>query len=993
MLPRLSVFLFAICLSASAGVNVPARYSGTPIVQVFTEREVPGSPQTRCILAHPNGLIYVANVEGLTEYDGATWRMIGGTAGLIVHNVAADATGRVWYAATDEFGLLSPDATGTLVAQPLQAKLPEEDRKVGHVLRMLVHGETAFFVTQGAKGFVARADARGGVVELSLPAGERAVNVFLKDDAVHVIGTAAVYRVDGNRLVPEPSAQFLTKLGVQSIWPRDTESVWVVAADGLRVWRGGAAALVSDDVRAVLQGDRVTCGCPLANGTFALGTEKHGALIVEAASGRVLADYAGDAAFGAISSTIVAVAADTDGGLWLARFAGVTRVQAISPVALHHDVQGRVQAMAMDRGQLYVATTLGVFARERTTGKFAKLPDVPGDSWVLLPTEDGLIVGGLDLRLLRVDGTVEIIERERLLFRSALRLRRDPDRLVACTGPGLVRVYRRVAGHWRFEAELPNVRASLFPIVEDDAGWLWMTRNRLEVVRLDWREGVRLDAKLEPVGATLGLPDTTTRSRVWLFLLDGRVEVTNWQGLWRHDAATDRFVPETRIAGLDTARWSRAFPLSDGSLWLANTREQDVPAIARRNGPDQWQLEPMRYTGVEVIRPMEVCDDPAEKTVWLGYFGLASVDRAGPGLHTHAPEVHLRRIADGGQRVLWGGAGVPNLPALMARQNRLRIDYMATELQPDAFAATTAEYRTRLEGAERDWSPWSGAAYHDYANLPAGRFTFQVQARARGEVGPVTAFAFTVLPPWWRTWWFRAVASLVAVGAIVGLTRWLGLRALKRRVARLEAESAVERERLRLARDLHDEVGAGLGRVILFAGEAERAKGDPAQLSASLGRVRAAAQELVQHAREIVWAVSPQNDTVGSLVERLGDYAEQTLRAAGIACRFELDENPGEIPLSSEARHSLFLAVKEALHNCVKYAGAREVRLSAHVEKGTLTIVVADDGNGFAPGERRGSGHGLLNIVARAEALGGKADITSTVGEGTKVTIGVPIEK
>ncbi len=620
---------------------------------------------------------------------------------------------------------------------------------------------------------------------------------------------------------------------------------------------------------------------------------------------------------------------------------------------------------------------------------------------MLLSTEDGLIVGGPDLRLIRDDGRVEVIERERLLFRSALRLRRDPDRIVACTGPGLVRVYRREQGRWRFEAGLPKVRASLYPIFEDEAGWLWATRNRIDVVRLDWREGVRFDATLETLGPARGLPDPTRDpARLSLFLIDGAAEVSSASGLWRHDATADRFVPETRIAGRDPARWSRAWPLSDGSLWLASTHEKDPSAIARRTGPGAWRLEPLAHTGLEAIQPLEICDEPAARTVWIGHLGLASFDLDWRGAHApaSAPVTRMRAITASAGRILWGGAGAPFAAPLPAKQNSLYFDFAAPVHQPDVFGRADAQYRAKLDGFEQEWSVWGEGFRRRYSNLPPGSFTFLVQARdTAGREGPVTRFGFVLLPPWWRTWWFIGLEAMVGVVAVASVTRWYAQRVLRRRLALLEAQSAVEHERLRLARDLHDEVGSGLGRVILFAEEAERERADPAQLTASLARVRASAKELSQHAREIVWAVNPQHDTLASMIERLGDYVEETLRAAGIACAIEVPP-AAKIPpvsLGSEARHSLFLAVKEALHNCVKYSGATTAEFRLAIVGNDFVVTLRDHGRGFVPGERAlgGTGHGLPSLAVRATVLGGRAEIASEPGQGTTVTLRVPLAK
>lgn len=990
--------------SAGDGASGPPfaprpRFAGQPMVRLFDEREIPGSFQTRAVLVHPGGLVYVANTGGLAEYDGETWRLIAGTEGKIVHQVMADATGRIWYSATDGFGWLAADARGELTARPLHGELPPDDRAVGHVLRMAVAGDSAYFVTQGARGIVARADAAGAVRALVPPDGERATAVFGHAGAVYVLTAKSAWRLAEDRFTAAPEAQVLATLGVVSVWPGPEGGAWVVSAAGLRRWTGGQAPLVSAELSALLGTDRVSCGCPVGEGLLALGTDLHGVVLVEAATGAVRAVYADDRTLGAGGASITGVTADRDGGLWVSRFGGVSRLQVGSPAAVHGGaggVRGRVQATAFHRGRLHVATTLGVFVRDPAGGKFSPLPGVPGDTWVLLPTEDGLIVGGLDLRLLRDDGGISVIEPERLLFRSALRLRRDPDRLVACTGPGQVRVYRRERGVWRFQAALPKVRASLFPLHEDEAGWLWATRNRLEVVRLDWRDGLRWDALLETVGPALGLPHTVdSRTTVGLFLLDGRAFATSDRGLWRHDPATDRFLPETRIAGLDPQRWPRAFPLGDGSLWLANRHPGDPSAIARRTGPESWVLEPIAYTGLEAIRPLEVCDDPAAGTVWIGHLGLASFDRTWRGERAAPPVARLREISSLSTGPWWRGAGEPPATPFAPAQNAFAFAFAAPAFQPDAYGEATNFYRTRLVGFDRDWSPWSRSAGSDYGNLPPGRFTFQVQARDRaGREGPVAEYRFGVLPPWWRTWWFLGLAGGAGVGIVAAITRWYAQRVLRRRLALLEAQSAVERERLRLARDLHDEVGSGLGRVMLFADEARRGLDDRTRAAAALERLRGAAQDLLTHAREIVWAVNPGNDSLASVTERLGDYVQETLAAAGIACDVRLPA-PAALPavsLGSEARHGLFLAVKEAVHNCVKYSRAPTAEFSVAIEASALVVTLRDHGVGFVAGTvaATGTGHGFPGIVARAAGLGGRADIVSAPGQGTTVTLRVP---
>jgi hypothetical protein len=1022
----LSGTAFSLCAVSLLCGAIPPRYSGSPIAQVFTERDLPGSPQTRSVLAHPNGLIYVGNTEGVVEYDGSSWRSIPGTGGIITHNVAADDTGRIWYSGTGEFGFLIADENGALIAHPLQTQLAPEDGDVGHVLRMLVHGDEAYFVTQGARGFVAVAGPRGEVRKLSTAVNERPVSLFLHEGAVHVITTVAVYRIDGAKLIRVPDAQELVNVSVRSVWPTaavvDTPpgssaattppkpAAWVVSSAGLRLWRDGAAPLVSNDVEQLLEDDRVSCGCPLGDGTFALGTERHGVLIVDGASGRVLAHYDDDGGLGSASSTIVALTLDAEGGLWLARFAGVTRIQVRTAAALHHQtvggVRGRVQAFAFHGERLHVATTQGVFVRNPASGRFDPLPDAVGDTWVLLPTEDGLIVGGVDLRLLRNDGGVDIIEPARLLFRSAARLRRDPDRILACTGPGLARIYHREQGRWRFEATLPNVRASLYPLIEDDDGSLWATRNRLELVRLDWREGMRLDAKVEPMGRANGLPFAgDNRTRIRIFLLNGRIEVTTRDGVWRHDSTRDRFVPEERVEGLDLSRWSRPYPLSDGSLWFTNSRPNDPLALARPVGPQRWQLEPLPYTGLEAIQPIEICDDPSTNTVWLGHLGLASFDRNHHGERAPPPAVRLRSIAAGG-KILWGGAVTPPSAPLLPEQNSLQFTFAAPSFQPDAYSTVNTQYRAKLVDFDSEWSSWSPSAQRDYSNLPPGRYSFHIQARdGSGREGPVASFDINLLPPWWRTWWAYGMYGLATAGSVAGIVR-LRTRVLHRGNERLAATVS---ERTQTLSQQNQEL-ARLHRL-------ELDEKITAKLAAEKSRLETLRYQLNPHflfnsLTLIRSQIPPGLLRARDAIDRLADFCRITLHDHRADERVSLEEEIAmlrsylaiersrlgdlltvKIDLDSAAAPELLprLILLPLVENALKYGAATsddhlEIHISAQRTDGQLVIEIANTGRWVdAPADAKvaslGIGHENIRERLKRHYPDGHA-FTHNAGDG-----------
>ena len=253
-----------------------------------------------------------------------------------------------------------------------------------------------------------------------------------------------------------------------------------------------------------------------------------------------------------------------------------------------------------------------------------------------------------------------------------------------------------------------------------------------------------------------------------------------------------------------------------------------------------------------------------------------------------------------------------------------------------------------------------------------------------------------VEPHFYQTWWFLALASIAIWGGGVGMARRAATRKYRRDLSRLEQQHAVERDRARIAQDIHDDLGAGLTQITLLG---ELARREPGDASAHLDRISHAARQLTRAMDEIVWAVDPQHDTLNGLMDYISAFAEDFLRVAGIRCRMDLPAALPQRRVDAELRYNLFLAVKEALNNVVKHAQATEVWLRLRVEEGGFTLVVEDNGcgcNGQGNGngatakagaaqDRLATGSGLPNLQKRLHAVGGRCTVLSVPGEGTHI--------
>ena len=199
---------------------------------------------------------------------------------------------------------------------------------------------------------------------------------------------------------------------------------------------------------------------------------------------------------------------------------------------------------------------------------------------------------------------------------------------------------------------------------------------------------------------------------------------------------------------------------------------------------------------------------------------------------------------------------------------------------------------------------------------------------------------------------------------VAGTVRYITTRRLRRRLERLEWQRVIERDRGRIARDIHDDLGAGLTQITLLSELARRES--PHEMEAHLVQISDTARELTQAVDEIVWAVNPRQDTLDGLVNYICQFAQEYLTVAGILCRLDVPGHLPPLPLSADVRHNLFLAVKEALNNIVKHAQAREVRLRLIQEHGRLTLVIEDDGRGLrGPGPPSVAGARVVGPGAR----------------------------
>lgn len=310
------------------------------------------------------------------------------------------------------------------------------------------------------------------------------------------------------------------------------------------------------------------------------------------------------------------------------------------------------------------------------------------------------------------------------------------------------------------------------------------------------------------------------------------------------------------------------------------------------------------------------------------------------------------------------------------------------------------QFKYQLEGLDGDWTEAGTRRRVTYPFLPPGNYTFRVIACNSDGLWNETGDSLTIIlqPYFWQTWWFKALLIVVSA-ALLALVFFLeSRRRLRRKLERIARERELERERARIAQDIHDDLGASLTRIGMLSQSAVGDLDDLPRATSSLNQIYETARDLTRAMDEIVWAVNPRHDTLDSLMNYVARFAHDFLSAAQIRCRLDAPTRVPELTVRSEVRHNLFLAFKETLNNAVKHSGANEVLVTFELLPGGLKLRVSDNGSGFDPKSRRTatgdrviSGYGMVGIHNRLEQIGGTVEINSAPGAGTRVEIFVPL--
>jgi len=995
MPPRLKISLGAAVMNCGVALCLLAGSPGDALAApalpdyfVQSWRTGDGLPDNAIndMLQDSSGYIWLATLEGLVRFDGVSFKQLSSPsiAQVAARNIRA-------LAQTADSTLLMLPAVGGVV-QLKDGRFsphPAGEGIAGNQLQTLFVDRGGAVWLSWAGGGVRRWQA-GKIAEFGPTNGlsSRARVSLAADNAGGVWiasgGFLGCYR-DGKltRITENLNSTEFTVVAASR-----SGGIWVCKNTGLLKWNDGQFSTVSTNLPWGSSSDNAREMFEDSHGVLWIGTGAHG--LFRLAGGKIAAEETSQ-------SQITSITEDREGDIWVGTAGGgINRLRPKSFI-LYNTKSGLPEDMsdsvcADEQGNVWLANR-GSGVVRITDGKVFALNVQAGTrkfrAYSICPDDQGSVWG--------IEGS---------LFRFP---RDHPDQaqsvsnnLTGDIARGHVLYKSRNGDIWmgsdinvlgQFRGGLPEnyVAETNFPgdrprsIAEDTKGRIWIGTENRQLIQL-------AGGKFTTFTQKDGLPNAPMRSlyadadgAVWVGTIGGGLVLRR----------NEKFTLITAADGLPDDNIAEMVEDDAGRLWCGSrsgifyVAKPDLLAFADGKIPKVKGTIFGKSEGITGLSCLGSCQPMTCKTaggrLWFAtQQGVLSLDSTALESNSRPPPVFIDELFVNDQPLkITDPLQVPPLC------NKIEFRFSVLSY----VAPESVRIRYKLDGVDSDWVELVNQRAAVYSGLLPGKYRLHLKACNNDGVWNETgaSLAFEVQPAWWQSWSFQGSALIVLIAITgIGVRHW-AQRRLKLKLERLEHQQALERERTRIARDLHDDLGATVTQVGLMLEEMRATPSSAAEIEQQSAAISGRVLNLARDLDAVVWSVNPRNDSLGELFAYLSQSFLEYFRRTAIRPRLEVMESVPDSALAPEVRHHLFLVVKEAVNNVIKHSQATQATLSLKVVENMLEIRIEDNGRGASPDAiARSKRHGFPNMRARVAQLGGKLEVCSEPAKGTSIRILIP---
>lgn len=906
-----------------------------------------------------NGYLYFAIGDGVVIFDGVKWqhRHLGEFGRAT--NLFMTSSNEMFASGQFDFGLLAPDSINNIEFFSLADSVTNNDGLINvHFASLETDSSTLFYGRYGVD--VIKDQVFERIEDNDLQHNE----LFMLGDNVYAVSSTGIFLIVGNQFQKLGLGNSLFPQMVTFVIPKnDKKALLGFTKSDLQWFDGENLNPLEIQNKVEVRNEFVYDGLQINDSLFAIATAFDGGAYIYDWNGRLKKVFNQNS--GLEATAVYDLFLDKEMNLWIGTDRYIQKLLVNNPVnkygkaaGIEHYViklfkQGDKLYFSDSSNEIYSSYLSGEKVLQFKKNEYGVQLFQWGDSVLFQKNEKLFFSSGQEI----YNGGISFIIRDY----------DDSENLVFVNNEG---VFEIKAGKIS-QREIPNLSSFSYGV-----------KTKGQIYLLDSMQGLFVmdGTKLKPIpfvnpkNEKVRFNDLKVLNDRVFISIEGSIGKNGISGIYQIDSGTKTLKKSSFFEELDPDLVQNQVMVMEqcknGDIWVKNGFF--LKRIVEENG--RWQVikSPYNLIGDNNSIYSILCDGDQ---VWFGgingIYQLTDPDWKYEGdFNTNITGVYVHNDS-----LIYGGYGEPLKPTVLPYEdNELRFTFAAASYIDE----TRNTYSVKLEGFDDSWSDWSLETQKDYTNIPEGNYAFKVRSKNVYEVdGKEDSFSFSVLPPWYRTWWAYVLYAIAVFGVF-----YTGFK------IRINQLLKVERMRTKIASDLHDEVSATLTGISFFA-EAVGRDEDITRKEHFVGLIKESAGEAKEKITDIVWSINPENDNWEMFLAKCRRYASDLLESSGLDYTLNIAEQiPGKITM--EVRQHVWMIYKEMLTNVVRHSGADRVDVIFDYKDQKLVLVIQDNGKGLDAKRLSEGGNGLQNIQRRAKALKAEIDMNSESGFGTRWFLKIP---
>ncbi|MBK7105120.1 MAG: response regulator [Ignavibacteriae bacterium] len=784
------IFFLLINNNSNFSQNFNSSKIGQFFVKNFSPNEYNSGFQNWCILQDQKGFMYFGNDSGILEYDGTSWRLIKTSNNSIVRSMCMDSKGRIYVAASSDFGYLDADSIGQLQFVSLR-KISSNIPNFGDVWDVAENSNGIYFKTQDQIFRFHNNNIKIIDSVFSYRLYKVGDDIFVRNNGI------GLQKIIGNSVKFIPDGESFASIGVYDMIPFNDKILITTNTNGLFLYSGYNFTKFKTEADQFLFQNKIYNACKLFNENIAIATQRGGIIIIDK-NGKFIQNI--NSKNGLKTDIVYDVFPDKQGSLWLAMTDGIARIEIDSPfkiLPIEKTGKNYFSSIYRFKNKIYATNSFGLLYYDETSLTFKTFKGISSSGYNFFSFGNSLFVLTMDgISKVNDDNTIEKLFD--LTASVGCKSIIDTNIFYVNHREG-INILKYKNGRFQLLIKLPQVPFEIANIIEDENGSLWLTTYYQGAIQILCKDTYLFDA-VDSTKINIDYYDNNKElpgNLASILLIDEKPFFATDKGLFNFDEETKSFNPDS-ILGAAFAKSTSLikFCVEDNihNFWILAKTEDGLEfgkAIKQNSDTYLWTPSP-EFKRLDLSRIFTIYSDynPIEEKeiLWISYDeGLIQYSPENNRFQKHKFATFIRNVFVNHDSLVYSGTKNQKTSKNIFpfRNNDLVFQFTATSFdKPEQN-----EYQFILEGYEKNWSQWSNENIKEYTNLSSGDYTFRVKSKnIYGKIGTEDSYIFSILPPWYLTWWSYLIYAFIFLG-ILYLIRNYELKRIRKKHS-LELELA-----------------------------------------------------------------------------------------------------------------------------------------------------------------------------------------------------------